>query len=225
MEKIKVHDELSINDFKRRIQERDSTIPIVSKMNSQERTKLIKELQYDHQKVLMAQVQASPDEKKLWADLLSGIEQQIQKVSDSESIKYKKATQHLAPKQKVLRNTIIAFLVGGSICTIGQIIIILFQNGGLALKDAGTATSAVLIFTSALLTGLGIYDELGKFAGAGSIVPITGFANSVASSALEFKREGFIYGVGARLFTVAGPVIVYGTVMSILIGLIYFFVR
>lgn len=225
MEKSECHDELTLQDYGKRLQDRENIVHKVSEMNSQDRSKFIKELQYDHQKVLMAQVQATLDEKKVWMNVLNGIEQQLKTVSDNESIKYKRRTQHLSPKQKIVTNTFIAFLVGGSICTIGQIINIIFKNSGLLTKEASAATSMVLIFSSAMLTGLGIYDEIGKFAGAGSIVPITGFANSIASSALEFKREGFLYGVGARLFIVAGPVIVYGTVISILIGLIYFFVK
>jgi stage V sporulation protein AC len=118
-----------------------------------------------------------------------------------------------------------AFLVGGTICLTGQVMMNVFMQEGLSKLEAGGATSTLLIFLGALLTGLGYYDELGKIAGAGSIVPITGFANSIVSSAMEFKREGFVYGVGARLFTVAGPVLVYGTMVSMLVGLIYYFLK
>jgi len=118
-----------------------------------------------------------------------------------------------------------AFLVGGSICVIGQIINNLFLQGGLSIKDAAAATSSFLIFLGAFFTGLGYYDELGKVAGAGSIVPITGFANSIVSSALEFKSDGYISGVGARIFNIAGPILVYGTLVSILVGLVYYFAR
>lgn len=105
---------------------------------------------------------------------------------------------------------------------IGQIIINLFRLGGLTFPEASAATSAVLIFLGALLTGLGVYDDIARFAGAGSIVPITGFANSIVAPALEFKREGYVLGVGARLFQIAGPVLVYGIVTSIIVGLIFF---
>lgn len=108
---------------------------------------------------------------------------------------------------------------------IGQIIINLFRLGGLTVSEASAAATAVLIFLGALLTGLGVYDDIAKFAGAGSIVPVTGFANSIVAPALEFKREGYILGVGARLFTVAGPVLVYGIVTSIIVGLLYFFLH
>ncbi|HOB81463.1 MAG TPA: stage V sporulation protein AC [Peptococcaceae bacterium] len=142
-----------------------------------------------------------------------------------EQIVYQSTALRLAPKQTVVKNVVMAFLVGGTICLAGQVILNIFLQNGLAEKEAGAATSALLVFLGAFLTGLGYYDELGKVAGAGSIVPITGFANSIVSSAMEFKREGFVYGVGARLFTVAGPVIVYGTLVSILVGLIYFFIN
>ncbi|PKM89047.1 MAG: stage V sporulation protein AC [Firmicutes bacterium HGW-Firmicutes-12] len=153
------------------------------------------------------------------------IDKQQKAFQKIDSLEYKKKAGPLAPKPTTVRNVILAFFFGGLICTIGQLITNLFIANGLLDKDAGTATAAVLIFAGSFFTGLGVYDELGKYAGAGSIVPITGFANSIAASALEAKREGFIYGVGARLFMVAGPVIVYGTVVSILIGLIYFFMR
>ncbi|MCR4442268.1 MAG: stage V sporulation protein AC [Peptococcaceae bacterium] len=153
------------------------------------------------------------------------LEKQQQDFQQVDSVEYQKKMLKLAPRPAVVKNAILAFVVGGLICTIGQVLTNLFSSGGLVDREAGTAASTVLVFAGALLTGLGIYDELGRVAGAGSIVPITGFANSIASSALEFKREGFVYGVGARLFTVAGPVIVYGTIVSIFIGLIYYFVK
>ena len=115
-----------------------------------------------------------------------------------------------------------AFIVGGLICTGGQIILDFWTNQGLAKEDASSATSISLIFIGIFLTGLNIYNKIGKFAGAGSIVPITGFANSIASPAIEFKSEGLILGVGAKLFQIAGPVLVYGISTSMLVGLIYF---
>ena len=127
-----------------------------------------------------------------------------------------------APPTKHFKNCARAFLVGGLICCIGQFIRIILEEVFLLSGDelAGT-TSTILIFLGCLLTGLGVYDRIGRNAGAGSIVPITGFANSVASPAMEFKTEGFILGVGAKMFTIAGPVIVYGTVASVIYGLIY----
>jgi stage V sporulation protein AC len=113
-----------------------------------------------------------------------------------------------------------AFLVGGLICTLGQGLIQFYLGRGLPREDAATATSMTLVFLGALLTGLGVYDDIGRFAGAGTLVPITGFANSVVSPALEFKREGWVAGTAAKMFTIAGPVIVYGIGSSVAYGLI-----
>lgn len=115
-----------------------------------------------------------------------------------------------------------AFWVGGVICVIGQLISMMASRWlHLNILQAGTFTSMAMVFLGTLLTGLGVYDRLGKYAGAGSIVPITGFANSVAAPAMEFRREGMVMGVGAKLFQMAGPVLVYGTTTSVIIGLIY----
>ena len=134
---------------------------------------------------------------------------------------YGKLVQRLSPNSPMWKDCIWAFVVGGLICTLGQLI----MNGYLALdmvKDnASTATSMTLVALSALFTGLSLYDNLAKHAGAGTLVPITGFANSVAAPAVEFKTEGFILGVGAKIFTIAGPVIVYGVSASVVYGLIY----
>ena len=113
-----------------------------------------------------------------------------------------------------------AFLVGGAICAIGQGLMNLYQGYGLDKETAGTATSVTLIFAAALLTGLGVFDKLAKRAGAGTLVPITGFANAMVSPALEFKSEGFVTGMAAKLFTVAGPVLVFGISASVIYGLI-----
>jgi len=118
-----------------------------------------------------------------------------------------------------------AFLIGGLICTMGEGVMKLYLHCGAEKELAGLLTSVTLVFLAAFLTGLGWYEKLGKFAGAGSIVPITGFANAVAAPAIEFKKEGFIFGVGAKMFVVAGPVIVYGTLTSVIVGVIYYFVR
>ena len=118
------------------------------------------------------------------------------------------------------RNMVWAFLVGGLICTAGQGLTQLYQSYGLDQDQAGTATSVTLIFAAALLTGLGVFDKLAKRAGAGTLVPITGFANAMVSPALEFKSEGLITGTAAKLFTVAGPVLVFGISASVIYGLI-----
>jgi len=134
---------------------------------------------------------------------------------------YGKLVQDMAPKSPMVKDCIIAFLVGGFICALGQLAMNGYMALGLEKQDASTAVSMSLVALSALLTGLSLYDNIAKFAGAGTLVPITGFANAIASPAIEFKTEGFILGVGAKIFTIAGPVIVYGTVASVVYGVIY----
>ena len=134
---------------------------------------------------------------------------------------YDKLVKSMAPKSPILKDCLLAFLIGGLICLLGQAILDGYGALGLSKEDAGTATSATLVTLSALLTGLSLYDNIAKYAGAGTLVPITGFANSIAAPAVEFKTEGFILGVGAKMFTIAGPVIVYGVSASVVYGLIY----
>ena len=134
---------------------------------------------------------------------------------------YKKYVDKHSPRSPVRGNIVHAFLVGGLICTLGQLLIGAYTALGLDGEKASTACSLTLVFLGTLLTGLGVYDDIAKFAGAGTLVPITGFANSVAAPALEFKSEGFILGVGAKIFQIAGPVIVYGVSASVIYGLIY----
>lgn len=128
------------------------------------------------------------------------------------------------PPTKHFKNCFRAFLVGGGICCIGQFFRAIFENAlGLFGDELAAATSVALIFLGTLLTGFGVYDRIGRNAGAGSIVPITGFANSVASPAIEFKTEGLIYGLAAKMFVVAGPIIVFGVLSGTAVGLIYLF--
>ena len=134
---------------------------------------------------------------------------------------YQALVKELSPKSPILKNCINAFWIGGLICTLGQLIGNGYTALGLGEQESATATSATLIALSALLTGLSLYDNIAKHAGAGTLVPITGFANAVSSAAIEFKTEGFVLGVGAKMFTIAGPVIVYGTVASVIYGVIY----
>lgn len=133
---------------------------------------------------------------------------------------YQSYVKSRSPKSPLGRDLCLAFLVGGAICAIGQGIGELWGYAGLDKLDAASATSITLIFIGALLTGLNIYDNIAKYAGAGTIVPITGFANAIVSSALEFKSEGFILGMSAKMFTVAGPVLVFGISVSVIYGLI-----
>lgn len=154
----------------------------------------------------------------------SCLEAQLQQAAQKEAEQhYQQLVKKVKPRPPVLRNALGAFAAGGLICTLGQAIAILFQKGGLSPPEATTATLVLLIFLGALLTGLGVYDRLTQIGGAGTIIPITGFSNSIVSPALEFKREGFVLGVGARMFTVAGPVLVYGFIASVLIGLFTYF--
>ncbi len=133
---------------------------------------------------------------------------------------YGKMVQDMAPKSPIIKDCINAFWIGGLICCIGQLIMNGFSALGLDKADAGTATSISLVALSALLTGFSLYDNIAKHAGAGTLVPITGFANAIAAPAIEFKTEGFILGVGAKIFTIAGPVILYGVSASVVYGLI-----
>ena len=139
------------------------------------------------------------------------------KMSNEE---YKDYAERHAPRSKAGADLLRAFLVGGAICVLGQLAVNGFSALGLDAESAGTATSVCLVFLGALLTGLGVYDDLAKLAGAGTLVPITGFANSVAAPALEFKTEGLILGTAVKMFSIAGPVIVYGVSTGVVYGLV-----
>lgn len=146
---------------------------------------------------------------------------EVSRVNDKRAQAYQRLVARLSPKSDMAQGIFRAYWVGGVICALGQTINDLFAYGlKWGAQSASTATSICLIFIASLLTGLGVYDKIGKYAGAGSIVPITGFANSVVSPAMEFRREGLVMGVGAKMFTLAGPVLVYGIGSSVLVGLI-----
>lgn len=134
---------------------------------------------------------------------------------------YARLVKEMSPKSPIWRDCLNAFWIGGLICTLGQLIMNGYMALGIDKEAAGTAMSMTLVALSALLTGLSLYDDIAKRAGAGTLVPITGFANAIAAPAIEFKTEGFILGVGAKMFTIAGPVIVYGVSASVICGLIY----
>ena len=134
---------------------------------------------------------------------------------------YGRLVQKMSPNSPMGKDCINAFWIGGLICTLGQVFVNWYGNMGLSKNDAGTAASMTLVALSALLTGLSLYDNIAKHAGAGTLVPITGFANAIAAPAVEFKTEGFVLGVGAKMFTIAGPVIVYGVSASVVYGIIY----
>ena len=134
---------------------------------------------------------------------------------------YQNYVEQKSPNSPIIKNCFNAFLIGGLICSIGQIIFNYCKFRGMDVQMSNTIVSIVLIGISAFLTGLNIYNRIGKFAGAGSLVPITGFANSIVSPAMEYKSEGYVMGVGSKMFTVAGPVLVYGISASIVMGILY----
>lgn len=134
---------------------------------------------------------------------------------------YQEYVNKKSPNSPLLKNCLNAFWVGGLICLIGQIISSFCKFNGLSIENSNTIVSIILIFISAFLTSLNLFNKIGKFAGAGSLVPITGFANSIVSPAMEYKSEGYVMGVGGKMFTVAGPVLVFGISASILVGILY----
>lgn len=139
---------------------------------------------------------------------------------------YKKLVERLTPNSEVISCYLRAFWVGGLICVVGHFVSVFGAKVcHLNILEVPTFTSLVMVFLGTFLTGIGVYDKIGQYAGAGSVVPITGFANSVAAPAMEFRREGLVLGVGAKLFMLAGPVLVYGTTTSILIGIIYWVIE
>lgn len=137
---------------------------------------------------------------------------------------YDKMVKEASPDSPIVLNCIKAFVSGGIICTIGQFLRNYVETVSLGEDTTSLIVCVILILSSAILTGLGIYGKLGKYCGAGTIVPITGFANSVVSPAIEFKKEGLVFGMAAKMFVIAGPVIVYGTLTSMAVGLIYYFI-
>lgn len=135
---------------------------------------------------------------------------------------YSKYVENRAKKSNLLKNCIFAFLIGGTICVLGELLLNIYMYFGIEEKDAFSLVSMSLIFVSATLTGIGVFDNIAKIAGAGTLVPITGFANAVASPAIDTKSEGYIFGVGAKIFTIAGPVILYGIFSGVIYGIIYY---
>lgn len=180
------------------------------------------QLLQQHQQILAKEAAAvDPAVKKKYTQQRLALEKQMGAIKQSLVKDYDNKIKDKPAKLPYLKNFLWAFCVGGAICTFGQALLMFFQNKGLDDKMAGAAVTCIIITITAVLTGLGIFDDIGRRAGAGTIVPVTGFANSIVSAALEFKHEGIVYGVGAKLFTIAGPVIVYGTAVSMIIGIIY----
>lgn len=140
------------------------------------------------------------------------------KINEREKQQYASVAALYRPKPPYLKNFVLAFVIGGAICVVGQVFQQLLVAQGLNDADAGARVATVMIFIGALLTGIGVYDVIGKYGGAGSAIPISGFANSVVSPAMEFAREGYVLGMAAQMFVVAGPVIVYGVCSAILMA-------
>lgn len=151
-------------------------------------------------------------------------EQQKQQAKKKQAKEYEQYVKQFTPRPKYVSNCVKAFIIGGLICVAALYVQGLFMKKGMEEKEAGTLVTVILICSAQLLTGLGVYDTIGKFSGAGSIVPITGFANSMVAPAIEYKKEGIVLGVGAKLFSLAGPVLVCGISVSVVIGIVYYFI-
>jgi stage V sporulation protein AC len=139
--------------------------------------------------------------------------------------KFKYMVKESNPQSSFLKDCILAFVIGGLICDVGQLVMNMAINYGINEESVPYYVASFMVFLGAFLTGLGVYDNIGKTAGAGSVVPITGFANSIVSPAMEFKREGYVFGVGAKMFVIAGPVLVYGISTSVIVGVVYWFAQ
>lgn len=138
---------------------------------------------------------------------------------------YQQMSQEASPPSRTVKNGVMAFLIGGSICTLGQIVLELLKSMGMEQDQASALVSLSLVLLSVLLTSFGLYDRVARIAGTGTLVPITGFANAMSSAAIEFRSEGLVLGLGAKMFSIAGPVLVYGISAGVLYGLIYYFIR
>ena len=181
-------------------------------------------LRQEHQQ-LVAAIAHTEDEAVLarYQQMLEDNEDAVMRIQNTIKQQYQQVAEVVIPRPPLARNVWRAFLVGGLICTAGQIVIVLMQQlYGMEFRSASGIASVTVVVVTAVLTGLGIYDEIGRFGGAGSMVPISGFSNSIVSAALEWKSSGMIYGIGAKIFTIAGPVILYGTMASVLLGLVYY---
>jgi len=156
----------------------------------------------------------------------TGLKGSVSLENKEEKIKeeFNNFVEKTKPKPNIMKNCFFAFVIGGIICDIGQFFQNVFLKMGVPADEVGTYVAIVMVFIGAFLTGVGIYDKIASFAGAGSVVPITGFANSIVSPAMEYKKEGFVFGVGAKMFTIAGPVLVYGISSSFLVGIIYYII-
>lgn len=198
-----------------------------NKVNASEEKALeekLYQLRKEHQHLIADSARSEREEE--WANIqqmLKENEEAARQIQDTLKTQYQQSTEVVIPRPPIVRNVWRAFLVGGIICTCGQIVIlIMMQLYNMDFRSASGIASVTVVIVAAILTGIGIYDEIGRFGGAGSMVPISGFSNSIVSAALEWKSSGMIYGIGAKIFTIAGPVILYGTMASVFLGLIYY---
>ena len=206
------------------LQNREKRLQKLQELDQANMEQLLLELQQEHQQ-LVSMESGSIDltEQRYYQELIEQNREQTLRIQKEIDKEYQKQISLVTPKAPVLKNVLRAFLVGGTICLLGQLVInFMMLTYDADFKSASALASITIVVITAVLTGIGVYDEIGRYGGAGSMVPISGFANSVVSAALEFKREGMIYGIGAKIFTIAGPVILYGTVASVVIGMIYY---
>ncbi len=206
------------------LQNREKRLQKLQELDQANMEQLLLELQQEHQQLVSMEA-GSIDltEQRYYQELIEQNKEQTLRIQKEIDKEYQKQISLVTPKAPVLKNVLRAFLVGGTICLLGQLVInFMMLTYDADFKSASALASITIVVITAVLTGIGVYDEIGRYGGAGSMVPISGFANSVVSAALEFKREGMIYGIGAKIFTIAGPVILYGTVASVVIGMIYY---
>ena len=206
------------------LQNREKRLQKLQELDQTNMEQLLLELQQEHQQLVSMEA-GSIDltEQRYYQELIEQNKEQTLRIQKEIDKEYQKQISLVTPKAPVLKNVLRAFLVGGAICLLGQLVInFMMLTYDADFKSASALASITIVVITAVLTGIGVYDEIGRYGGAGSMVPISGFANSVVSAALEFKREGMIYGIGAKIFTIAGPVILYGTVASVVIGMIYY---
>lgn len=206
------------------LQNREKRLQKLQELDQANMEQLLLELQQEHQQLVSMEA-GSIDltEQRYYQELIEQNKEQTLRIQKEIDKEYQKQISLVTPKAPVLKNVLRAFLVGGTICLLGQLVInFMMFTYDADFKSASALASITIVVITAILTGIGVYDEIGRYGGAGSMVPISGFANSVVSAALEFKREGMIYGIGAKIFTIAGPVILYGTVASVVIGMIYY---
>ncbi|MFR6292205.1 MAG: stage V sporulation protein AC [Peptococcaceae bacterium] len=206
------------------LQNREKRLQKLQELDQANMEQLLLELQQEHQQLVSMEA-GSIDltEQRYYQELIEQNREQTLRIQKEIDKEYQKQISLVTPKAPVLKNVLRAFLVGGAICLLGQLVInFMMLTYDADFKSASALASITIVVITAVLTGIGVYDEIGRYGGAGSMVPISGFANSVVSAALEFKREGMIYGIGAKIFTIAGPVILYGTVASVVIGMIYY---